>query len=107
MAESVAATLEASPRAQRRPLDELSVAGKIVQPCSCPQHHAHVLSVWFPISRQSQRTARCQCRHQQLDQVWLDEAAFVMAFLWPGVRKEDMHLCQRARRYLLAQHFDC
>ena len=42
----------------------------------------------------------------ELEKVWLDDASFVMSFLWPGVGKQQINSGKRCIRYLISQHFD-
>src|ERR1700681_643869 len=54
-----------------------------------------------------QSSAAAKPRSDQGHEFVLDYAALVMAFLRPGIRKQQLHLIETAGGNLLAQHLDC
>jgi len=104
VAEPQTAPLELRHRTIVRPR-RITVGGVIEQRLGA-EYFEHLLGVVLPVGRAMQIRARLQARHEQRDELRLDQPALVMARLVPRVREEDMHTVEAVRRDHLFEHFD-
>ena len=70
------------------------------------QHLQHLLGVGFPVGGQMQVATSLEVARQAVHKRRLDQAAFVVAALVPGVGEEDVHAVQALFGQQVVQHFD-
>jgi len=107
MPQAFAAFLEACRGALRRPRYEPFILRKVAQVRVGIQYLQRNIRVGPPVSGKTQHTPGAQPIGNQLDEWRLYQAAFVVPFLRPGVRKQNQDFVQSLRRNLLCQNFNC
>jgi hypothetical protein len=84
------------------------VSGRIGESGFLIQYLQNLFSVVFPVGRGMNITAGHQMFAQAVHQCGLDQTAFMVPGLGPGIGKEDMHALQSMRRAayaaILRQH---
>lgn len=74
--------------------------------CQAPvriAHRKHVHGQVFPVGGQKQASPLFQLGRQQIEKFGTYKSTLVVAFLRPGIRKQDVHFVQAAVRYLVLQ----
>jgi hypothetical protein len=107
MAQALAALLEARRGALSWPRHECSVLRKVAQTGVRVQDLQRSIRIGLPVSGEAQHAAAAQPIGNQLDERRLYQPAFVVPFLWPGVRKQNQDFVQGLRCNLVRQNFNC
>jgi len=89
VAETGTAPFKSGRRTKLRARHEAAVGTLRTQPRAAVAHREHLFGVRLPVRRETQYALGAQGGGEHLDETRIDQAAFVVTFFVPGIRKKN------------------